>query len=108
MMNPVGCNSDQLKDILGFCGFDCVKLGNEKKLFYLINKKTVIKTSQKNKKTIKIKVNIKKNNKINIKKDNKINIKKDKKINIKKDNKIVEKKVKADPNSPFAVLEKLL
>ena len=100
MMNPVGCNSDQLKDILVFCGFNCIKLGNEKKLFYLINKKTIIKTFQKDKKTIKIKANIKKNNKINIKKDNK--------INIKKNNKIMEKKIKADPNSPFAVLEKLL
>ena len=53
MMNPVGCNSDQLKDILGFCGFDCVQLGDEKKLFYLIPKKKVTKKFQKNKKTIK-------------------------------------------------------
>ena len=84
MMNPVGCNSDQLKDILVFCGFGFAQLGDEKKLFYLIPKKKATKKIQKNKKTIKIKANIKKNKKI------------------------IEKKIKADPNSPFAVLEKLL
>ena len=35
MMNPVGCNSDQLKDILAFCGFDCVKLEDGKKIISL-------------------------------------------------------------------------
>jgi len=84
MMNPVGCNSDQLKDILVFCGFGFAQLGDEKKLFYLIPKKKATKKIQKNKKTIKIKANIKKNKKN------------------------IEKKIKADPNSPFAVLEKLL
>ena len=34
MMNPVGCNSDQLQDILSFCGFDSFKLGNDIKLFF--------------------------------------------------------------------------
>ena len=84
MMNPVGCNSDQLKDILAFCGFDCVELAGGKKLFHLIIKKKVSKKFKNNKKTIKIKANNKKNKKI------------------------MEKKTKADPNSPFAVLEKLL
>ena len=84
MMNPVGCNSDQLKDILAFCGFDCVELAGGKKLFHLIIKKKVSKKFKNNKKTIKIKANNKKNKKI------------------------MEKKTKTDPNSPFAVLEKLL
>ena len=83
MMNPVGCNSDQLKDILAFCGFDCVELAGGKKLFHLIIKKKVSKKFKNNKKTIKIKAN-------------------------NKNKKIMEKKTKADPNSPFAVLEKLL
>jgi len=84
MMNPVGCNSEQLKDILAFCGFDCVKLEDGKKLFHFTFKKKVTKKFEKNKKTIEIKANNKKNKKV------------------------VEKKIKTDPNSPFAVLEKLL
>ena len=47
-------------------------------------KKKVSKIFEKNKKTIKIKAHNKKNERI------------------------MEKKIKADPNSPFAVLEKLL
>ena len=84
MMNPVGCNSDQLKDILAFCGFDCIELGDRKKLFHLTPKKKISIKFENNKKTIKIKGN-----------------------NI-KNKKIVEKKIKTDPNSPFAVLGKLL
>ena len=83
-MNPVGCNSDQLKDILLFCGFSSIKLGDEKKLFYLTPKKQSIKTKKVSKKNIIIK-------------SKKL---KDKKPNL--------KKIKPDPNSPFAVLEKLL
>ena len=78
LMNPIGCNSNQLKDIMTFCGYQHVTISDEKKLFFLSNKKKEIKKA----------VNNKPNKKIN-------------KI-IKKD------KIKRDPNSPFAVLEKLL
>ncbi len=78
LMNPIGCNSDQLKDILTFCGYDSINLTDEKKLFYQGKKKKNIvkeigKKSKKNQKIKKTKT-----------------------------------KIKADPNSPFAVLEKLL
>ena len=33
LMNPVGCNSDQLKSILSFCGFEAIKLVNDKILY---------------------------------------------------------------------------
>ena len=77
-MNPIGCNSDQLKDILIFSGYDSINLIDGKKLYlFKQKKKSVIKNNNKNnKKTKKIK-----NNKPN---------------------------VKVDPNSPFAVLKKLL
>ncbi len=78
LMNPIGCNSDQLKDIMLFCGYDYVTISDQKKLYFL----------SKNKKNSKKIIN-KKNNKILNKKNNKNNIKR-------------------DPNSPFAVLEKLL
>ena len=97
MMNPVGCNSDQLKDILGFCGFNCVQLGDEKKLFYLITKKKVTKKIQKNKKTIKIKANIKKDKNIMEKKI---------KVNIKKDKKIMEKENKSRSKFSFCSFRK--
>ncbi len=78
LMNPIGCNSDQLKDIMTFCGFDFVILSDKKKLYFQSNiKKDVKKISTK---------------------------KKNKKVNNIKD----KKNVKRDPNSPFAVLEKLL
>ncbi len=77
LMNPIGCNSNQLKDILTFCGYDYLTISDEKKLFFLSNKKKNSKES-KNKKNIKL---------------NKIK---------------VSTNVKKDPNSPFAVLEKLL
>ena len=74
LMNPIGCNSDQLKDIMQFCGYDYVTISDEKKLFFLNTKK-----KEANKKTTK---------------------NKNKKIN--------NNNLKKDPNSPFAVLEKLL
>ena len=77
LMNPIGCNSDQLKDVMSFCGYDFLILSDEKKLFF---------TSYNKKETKKI---------INNKKD-------------KKSKKIIKPKVERDPNSPFAVLEKLL
>ena len=53
MMNPIGCNSNQLKNILAFCGFHSIELGNEKKLFYFKQKKQANNNSVKN---IKIKI----------------------------------------------------
>ena len=84
LMNPIGCNASQLQNILAFCGFNCVELGGNKKLFYAGIKKKIEKNNLKKKKS-KSKVH---------------------KIDIKK--KLEKKKIKADPNSPFAVLEKLL
>ncbi|MBD1147395.1 hypothetical protein IDH28_01005 [Pelagibacterales bacterium SAG-MED31] len=84
LMNPVGCDRDQLRDILKFCGFSVLKLNNERDLYYNELKKYSKKlTKDKSKK-----INIKKNNKIT--------------KNLNKNKKLV------DPNSPFAVLEKLL
>jgi len=84
LMNPAGCNSDQLKSILSFCGFDCIELVDGKKLFHLVQKKKLITKKKKNKN----------NNKINLSY-----------INKKRSEKNI---IKKDPNSPFAVLEKLL
>ena len=83
LMNPVGCNSSQLADILSFCGFENITLGNENKLYFFKQKKIIQKKNFiKKEKNIKI-------------------IKKKKKLkNI--------HKIKNDPNSPFAVLQKLL
>ena len=78
LMNPIGCNSDQLKDIMIFCGYEYLTISDQKKLFFLSNKKS------KSKKFIKNKSNKNMNKKNN------------------------KDKIKADPNSPFAVLEKLL
>ena len=84
LMNPVGCDRNQLKDILRFCGFSVIKLNNDRDLYYNEIKKIPTKLSKP----------------------------KTKKIDIKKTSKITKKKNKAkkqaDPNSPFAVLEKLL
>ena len=77
-MNPIGCNSNQLKDIMTFCGYDHLTISDEKKLFFLSKRKKESKKIIKNK---------------SIKKTNKINNK---------------NKITRDPNSPFAVLEKLL
>ncbi len=81
LMNPVGCNSDQLKDIMFFCGYESLIISDEKKLYFISHNKKETK-----------KINKKKNIKTN-KKNNKDNN---------------NNKVKIDPNSPFAVLEKLL
>ena len=78
LMNPIGCNSNQLKDIMTFCGYENLTISDEKKLFFLSKKKKETKKVIKNK---------------SINKKNKINNK---------------NKIKKDPNSPFAVLEKLL
>ena len=91
LMNPVGCNSDQLKNILGYCGFESIVISENKKLFfYKSNKREISKKTTK-----KIMLH---NNKI---KKSKINLKKNISNKEIKDN-------KKDPNSPFAVLEKLL
>ena len=34
LMNPVGCNKEQLKDILLFCGFSVLKLPNDRNLYF--------------------------------------------------------------------------
>ena len=79
-MNPIGCNSQQLANILTFCGFENFCLGDNKKIFFF---------KPKNQK--KLSKNIKKKT---IKKNNKKSLK--------------IKEIKADPHSPFAVLQKLL
>ena len=37
MMNPIGCNSDQLACLLEYCGISNINLGNERKLFFYNN-----------------------------------------------------------------------
>ncbi|PPR46048.1 MAG: hypothetical protein CFH17_00149 [Alphaproteobacteria bacterium MarineAlpha5_Bin7] len=83
LMNPIGCNSDELANILSYCGIESLMLGNEKRLFYLKQKNQ--KISKKTQKIEKKKIPVKK------------------KLNLSK-----KKMIKADPNSPFAVLQKLL
>ncbi len=91
LMNPVGCNSDQLKNILSYCGFDSISIFENKKLFfYQLKKKELTKKSVK-----KIALHSKKTKKSIVLK----------KQNIQKNER---KENKKDPNSPFAVLEKLL
>ncbi len=78
LMNPIGCNSNQLKDIMTFCGYQTINVYEEKKLyFFKQRKKNKTKTFNKN---VKLSKKVSKSS----------------------------KKVKSDPNSPFAVLEKLL
>ena len=77
-MNPIGCNSEQLQNIMTFCGYHNLTISDEKKLFFTDNNKKITK---------KI-----------------INKNKDKKFNKKN----IKNKTNRDPNSPFAVLEKLL
>ncbi len=79
LMNPIGCNSNQLADILAYCGYEKMELTDTKKLYF-----HKFKTKIENKK-------VENKNKIIKKKTNKR-----------------KKTLKADPNSPFAVLEKLL
>ncbi len=84
LMNPAGCDRNQLREILKFCGFSALKLNNDRDLYYSDTKKYPKKFTKKNTK----KINIKKNTKTT---------------------KVSNKNKKlADPNSPFAVLEKLL
>ncbi len=78
LMNPIGCSSDQLKQILEICGYNSINLADQKKLYYYHPKKKITK-----------KTNLK--NKLKIKKNS--------------NTKTIKKN---DPNSPFAVLEKLL
>ena len=78
LMNPIGCNSDQLSDILSFCGYEPINLLGDRKL-YFFKQKTNINKKAKSKKIIK------------------------------KSKSLKRKPIKKlDPNSPFAVLEKLL
>ena len=84
LMNPVGCNRDQLKDILVYCGLSYIKFPNERYLFFYESNKVISKP----KKVVSKKIVLKSKSK-------------NKKISKK-----IEKSI--DPNSPFAVLEKLL
>ena len=87
LMNPIGCNSQQLTNILSFCGCQNITLGNEKKIFFYEQKvqKKIKNLGKKNKKKITKKIT--------------------KKINMKN---LRRKEKEVDPNSPFAVLQKLL
>ena len=84
LMNPVGCNREQLKDILAYCGLSFIKFPNERFMFFYESSRVNIKS----KKIVSKKINLKSKSK------NKKLLKKDKKS--------------PDPNSPFAILEKLL
>ena len=84
LMNPVGCDRKQLKQILKFCGFSVLELNNERDLYYNVIKKVSSKLPKNKTKKIDIKI--------------RSNISKNK----------GKGKKQADPNSPFAVLEKLL
>ena len=46
LMNPVGCNKEQLKDILLFCGFSSLKLNNERNLYFYETKKAFLKSNK--------------------------------------------------------------
>ena len=83
-MNPVGCNRDQLKDILAYCGLSHIKFPNERYLFFYKLNKVISKP----KRVVSKKINLKP------------------KLKNKKISKKIEKSL--DPHSPFAVLEKLL
>ena len=83
-MNPVGCNREQLKDILAYCGLSYIKFPNERVLFFYESNNVTTKP----KRIVSKKINIKQKS---------------------KNKKILKKTEKSiDPNSPFAVLEKLL
>ena len=84
LMNPVGCNREQLKNILVYCGLSYMKFPNERFLFFYESNKVIAKP----KRLVSKKINLKSKSK----------------------NKQIPKKGKrsVDPNSPFAVLEKLL
>ena len=84
LMNPVGCNREQLKDILVYCGLNYIKFPNERFLFFYESNKSVVKR----KRVVSKKIDLKSKSK----------------------NKKISKKIQKsiDPNSPFTVLEKLL
>ena len=84
LMNPVGCTREQLKDILTYCGLSYIKFPNERFLFFYESSKVVKKPKRVKSKKIDLKSKSK--------------------------NKKIPKKIEKsiDPNSPFAVLEKLL
>ena len=84
LMNPVGCIRQQLKDILSYCGLSYIKFANERYLFFYKSSKVIAKT----KRVVSKKIDLKQ------------------KPKNKKISKKIEKTI--DPNSPFAVLEKLL
>ena len=84
LMNPVGCNREQLKDILAYCGLRYIKFSNERFLFFYESNKVISKP----KRVVSKKIDLKS------------------KLKNKKISKKIEKSI--DPNSPFAVLEKLL
>ena len=90
LMNPVGCNREQLKDILVYCGLSHIKFPNERLLFFYESNKVISKTKRVLSKKIDLKIKSKLKSKL-----------KNKKISKKSEKSI-------DPNSPFAVLEKLL
>ena len=101
LMNPIGCNSAQLKEIMKFCDFDSVSINQDKILFYnKVKKQDLLKD-----KLVK-KVNNAKNKIIKLK--NSTNPAKSKKKIINKNAKSLKTEKVSDPNSPFAVLEKLL
>ena len=79
MMNPIGCTSDQLACLLEYCGISNINLGNERKLFFYNNNLKKQVSKKKNVKLVKVKT-------------------KKRTLKVKK----------IDPNSPFAVLQKLL
>ena len=109
LMNPIGCNSDQLKNILQYCGFESLIIGDSKKLFFYktkIEKKSIKLKNKVKTNVIKIKNKTKNNAKTNIKIKIKTNINKTHKKDYQVKKEI--KKNTPDPNSPFAVLEKLL
>ena len=81
LMNPIGCTSIQLANLLKFCGINNITIGNEKILFFY-------KQNNRQKKIIN-------------------NNKKVKSLKIKNKKRISKEKI-IDSNSPFAVLQKLL
>ena len=106
LMNPVGCNKDQLEDILLFCGFKSLKLINNRNLYFFESKKILTKSKNLKSKKISLFKKPKITNIVNNKKITKSN----KTTNNKTSNNKITNNNKniADPNSPFAVLEKLL
>jgi hypothetical protein len=55
LMNPLGCNREQLKDILVYCGLTYIKFPNERFLFFYESKKVI----EKFKRTVSKKIDLK-------------------------------------------------